>query len=49
MAKKVDTHGESISEEISEHKQLLKHNPKFRAAMEGKRKMKGARKMMSKR
>lgn len=49
MARKVDTHGESISEEITEHKQLMKHNAKFRAAMGKGKKGKSDRKAMAKR
>jgi hypothetical protein len=49
MARKVDTHGETISEEITEHKELMKHNPKFRAAMGKRLKGKSDRKATAKR
>jgi hypothetical protein len=49
MARKVDTHGETISEEITEHKELMKHNPKFRAAMGKRLKGKSDRKVAGKR
>ena len=38
MARKVDTGGETIAEEVKEHAQLWNRSPKFRRAVEARTK-----------